>query len=241
MMALGTLNARVRPLIERLDQMSLRERALVFAAGVAAIYCLWQMLLMDPMIARTKAAETRLNVAREKTQMVDQASAAAVQDPAVAAAVRNRALQRRLHDLDVELGKSAQGYVSPARMTDMLRQMLAGQRGLRLVSLANLPPRSLSRTTTTMDGAQPGSGDGVARDPAAAKKELSKDPGPFLHPVEIVVDGDYLAVVDYLHALEQLPYQIHWDRVEVDARQSPANRVRIVIGALSLSPDWLTV
>jgi len=239
MIALGTFNTRVRPLIERLDQMSLRERMLIFSAGVALIYCLWQVLLMDPLMVRTRAAESRLNSARDKILVVDQAGAVATQDPAVIAAARNRALQGRLRVLDRELATLAQGYVSPAHMTDMLRELLARQRGLQLISLTNLPPRSLSKARAeTAEGAAP-----VAASPAheEEKQELSKDRGPFLHPVEIVVEGDYLAMVDYLHELEHLAYRIHWDRVEVDARHSPANRVRIVIGALSLSPEWITV
>lgn len=241
MIALRALNSRVRPLIERLDQRSLRERALVFATGVALIDCLWQLLLMDPLMARARAAETRLNAVRDKTLVVDQAGAAVAQDPAVIAAARNRALKVKLRDLDAELARLAQGYVSPSRMIDLLREVLARQRGLHLVSLTNLPPRSLAKTSAVEDsGPVRGNPAGIA-DPGAAQQPQPKDPGPFLHPVEIVVEGDYLAVAAYLHELERLPWKIHWDRLEVDARHSPDNRVRIVIGALSLSPEWITV
>ena len=127
------------------------------------------------------------------------------------------------------------------RMIDLLREVLARQRGLHLVSLTNLPPRSLAKTSAVEDsGPVRGNPAGIA-DPGAAQQPQPKDPGPFLHPVEIVVEGDYLAVAAYLHELERLPWKIHWDRLEVDARHSPDNRVRIVIGALSLSPEWITV
>lgn len=234
MMALSTLNMRVKPLIERLDQMSLRERGLVFFVGVVIIYCLWQALLMDPLVAHARAAEHRLNGARERILAVDQAGAALVQDPAIAAAMRNKALQQRLRELDQELATLAQGYVSPSKMAGMLRAMLAGQQGLRLLSLKNLPPTSLSRPA-------PAAGDSPPGVDIAVTQLDAKDRGPFLHPVEIVVEGDYLSVVTYLHALENLPYQLHWERVEVDAREYPGNRVRIVVGALSLSRQWMTV
>jgi MSHA biogenesis protein MshJ len=242
MIALGALNSRVRPLIERLDQRSLRERALVFATGVALIYCLWQLLLMDPLMARARAAESRLNAVRDKTLVVDQAGAAVAQDPSVIAVARNRALKTRLRDLDAELARQAQGYVSPSHMIDMLREVLTRQRGLHLVSLTNLPPRSLAKTDPREQSGTVREGHPTTiADPGAARQPRSKDPGPFLHPVEIVVEGDYLAVAAYLHELEQLAWKIHWDRLEVDARHSPDNRVRIVIGALSLSPEWITV
>lgn len=231
MIALNTMNMRVRPMVERLDRMSLRERGMIFAVGVVALYCIWQVLLMDPLLKRTHLAEQRLNGARDKILAVDEAGVAFAQDPAVVALIRNRALKHRLDALDADLGSAARGYVSPARMTDMLREMLAGQHGLHLVRLENLPAQSLSATAK-----EPG-----AVETPVQKAEKDADQGPFLHPVEMVVEGDYASIVAYLHALEKMPYQIHWQRVELTAGEYPNNRVRIVIGALSLSRQWISV
>jgi MSHA biogenesis protein MshJ len=123
------------------------------------------------------------------------------------------------------LQSAAQGYVAPERMTEMLRAILAEQHGLKLVSLANLPVESLSQAA----GAKPDA-------PIAPN-----DRGPFLHPVEMVVEGDYGSVVAYLRALEGMPWRIHWRKLELTAGDYPVNRVRIVIGALSLSRDWISV
>ena len=60
-------------------------------------------------------------------------------------------------------------------------------------------------------------------------------------PVEIVVEGDYASVVAYLRAVESLPWRIQWRKLELTAGEYPVNRVRLVIGALSLSRDWLSV
>lgn len=228
MTPITTLSLKLRPLIERIDQLSLRERALIFGGGVALIYVAWQALLMDPVTLRTRAAEQRLVEVRHRGQLADEAGLAASQDPAVAAAGRNRALAERLRSVDAELAAAAQGYVAPEKMTELVRGLLASQQGLKLVSLRNLPAESLSRPAAEA-GAAP------AADAASA------DRGPFLHPVEVVVEGDYLSVVTYLHELEKLPWRIHWQRLELLAGDYPTNRVRIVIGALSLSRDWMAV
>ena len=110
-------------------------------------------------------------------------------------------------------------------MTEMLRELLAAQHGLMLVSLANMPVESLSPPA----GETPGG-------PIAIDNR-----GPFLHPVEMVVQGDYASVVAYLRALEAMPWRIRWQQVELTAGDYPQNRVRIVIGALSLSRYWMTV
>jgi MSHA biogenesis protein MshJ len=223
--------ARTRPLIERLDRQSLRERALVFGAGVALIYMAWQMLLMDPLTRRAHVAEQHLTDLRQRVEAADAASTAAAQNPAIAAAMRNQALKQRLAQVDTLLAEAARGYVSPDRVAELLRELLASQHGLTLISLRNMPVESLSRPAAAAE-ALPGS---------AAAAPDAVDRGPFLHPVELVVEGDYLSVVAYLQALEQLPWRMHWERLELKVGTYPANRVRIVIGALSLSRDWMSV
>jgi len=223
--ALQSVLGRARPLIERVDALTLRERVIIFGAGVTLVFIAWQTLVMDPLAGRARLAEQRLAQVRDQTNVIDQVGAASADDPTVKASLRNHALAERLAALNGELGSISQGYVAPERMTELLRALLAEQHGLRLVSLANLPVESLSQP----DGAK---GDAPLAD---------DDRGPFLHPVEIVVEGDYASVVDYLRAVEKLPWRIHWRKLELTAGEYPVNRVRLVIGALSLSRDWLSV
>jgi MSHA biogenesis protein MshJ len=221
------LTHRLSMVAARLDALSVRERAIIFLAGVTLIGLAWQTLLMGPLTIRERAAELRLGDARRKLDDVEKLGSAAnaAADPLLAALSRNQALQNRLTALDAELRSAAQGYVGPERMTDLLRRILADQHGLTLVSLANLPVESLARI--------PG-----ATDAAVANR---KDIGPFLHPVELVVDGDYASLVAYLRALESLPWRIQWQRLELRAGSAAQSRVRIKIGALSLSHDWMSL
>jgi MSHA biogenesis protein MshJ len=223
--ALAGFFNKLRPFIERIDALTLRERVIVFGAGVALLYVFWHTVLIDPVTARAKIAEQRLAETRRQMAVIDQIGIAATQDPAVAAARSVQALTQRLAALDAELNSAAQGYVAPERMTEMLRELLAEQHGLTLVSLANMPVESLSMPAGTKAGAA------VPID----------NRGPFLHPVEMVVQGDYASVVAYLRALETMPWRISWQQVELTAGDYPQNRVRIVIGALSLSRYWMTV
>jgi MSHA biogenesis protein MshJ len=226
---------RLTLLGQRLDALSLRERGLIFAAGVTLVYIAWQTLLMDGLNKRTQIAEQRLSEARQHLAVLANADAGASANPLTAAAARNAALRARLGSLDADLRAAASGYVAPEKMIDMLREILAGQHGLKLVSLANLPVQSLAQVN------EPGATSaGAGAAPAAEAVLDDKDPGPFLHPVEIVVDGNYVDVVAYLRALEALPWRIHWQRLELKSEDS-GNRVRIVIGALSLSRYWMSV
>jgi len=253
--ALRALPARLRPLVERLDALAVRERALLFLGGVVLICLAWQSLLMDPLSVRTRLAQQQLTETTQSMQALEQTGAAAVGDPLVAAAGRNQALIGRQAQLDGELKTLAQGYVSPERVAELLQQILAGQHGLKLIRLANLPVESLSRAETNdadpaaaggssghaaAVGTRTGSaGAGGGAEPPAAIP--ASDRGPYLHPVEIVVEGDYASIVAYLHALEDLPWRIHWQQLELSPGPDAVNHVRIVIGALSLSRNWMSV
>ncbi len=219
---------------QRLDALSLRERGLIFAAGVTLAYIAWQSLFMDGLNKRAQLAEQQLSEARQHLAALAEADASASADPLNAAAARNAALRTHLAALDAELRAAASGYVAPEKMVDMLREILSGQQGLKLVSLANLPVKSLAQANTPV-AASAGAGA-----PAAEVVLDDKDPGPFLHPVEIVVEGNYGDLVAYLRALEALPWRIHWQQLELKAGDS-GSRVRIVIGALSLSRYWMSV
>jgi len=232
---------RLTALFERVDHLSLRERALVFGAGMALVYVAWQLLLMDPLVKRVHASEQRLVEARARLDNAELAGSAATQDPAFLAAARNAALSGRLATLEAQLGAAARGYVSPTHVVELLRDLVAKQAGLHLVSLRNLPAESLAKPATdtaTIGTVGAAGAAGAAGGPAGGN---DADSGPYLHPVELVVEGDYLSVIDYLKTIESLPWRIHWQRLELRSGVYPSNRVRIVIGAFSLSKDWINV
>jgi MSHA biogenesis protein MshJ len=225
MTVFNTLVNSLATLAERLDALSLRERGLIFGGGATLIYVAAQTLLMGPIATRAQHAEQRLAAAHQNMAAIDAAAAGAANDPSVAAAARNGALKGRLALLDSELHAAAQGYVAPERVAELLREILTRQQGLQLVSLSNLTVESLSHPPAA----------------AAGVDVPADDRGPFLHPVEMVVEGDYASVVAYLRALEAMPWRIHWQQLELTAEEYPINRVRIVIGALSLSRDWMSI
>jgi MSHA biogenesis protein MshJ len=217
---------RVVPAMERYNQMSLRERALIFGATLVLTFMAWQLLLMDPLAARAAAAGQKLAESQQRAAASDAAGEAATASPAVTAIARERALRERSAKLQQDLAEASRDYVPPERMMDVLRQLLLAQHGLRLISLRNLPAESLASAR------KPGkAGDG----------KDAVDHGPYLHPVEIEFEGDYASVVAYVHALDGLAMRVRWRELAVTAKSYPLNRVRIEIATFSLSRDWMTV
>ena len=64
---------------------------------------------------------------------------------------------------------------------------------------------------------------------------------PYVHAIEIVIDGQYADILDYLQALEALPWKFRWNSLDLSTTGYPRNRVRIELSTLSLDSTWLGV
>lgn len=197
---------------ERIDALSLRERLLVLAALAALLFTAWQTLLMDPLEARRRQADSRLASLRDGGG--DEADIAA--HALTAALERERALRGRLEHLRGEIRKASGAVVPPSQMTAVLQEVLSRQRGLTLHSLRKLPPAPVI----------PAEGDAAPQP-------------PFMQPLELVVDGDFASISAYLRDLESLPWGLYWRALDIDASGWPRNRARIEIGTLSASTAWM--
>jgi MSHA biogenesis protein MshJ len=62
-----------------------------------------------------------------------------------------------------------------------------------------------------------------------------------VHAIEIVIDGEYADILDYLSALEALPWKFRWTSLDLSTAGYPRNRVRIELSTLSLDSTWLGV
>jgi MSHA biogenesis protein MshJ len=135
--------------------------------------------------------------------------------------------------LDARIADTASGFVSSQRMIEVLNDVLDRQGRLELVSIRNLPVVSLAPPRAPDPAA------GEALSPPTDDTELGLP--PFVHPIEIVIDGQYTDIVAYLAALEALPYKFRWSSLELVTTGYPRNRVRIVLSTLSLDSTWLGV
>jgi MSHA biogenesis protein MshJ len=200
----------------RFKKLSVRERVLVLAASLAVLFVLWNVTLMEPLDRRRDALQQELTTMQDAmAATADAAEAAQAADPLSVAFSKQQRLQMELSEVNAQLAKQSAGLIEPQHMADVIHEVLSRQHGVTLVSLKNLPPQCL------------------AKDPSQA--------GPYLHPVELIVDGNYLDVLAYLHALEALPYRFFWRVLELKTTEYPVNRVRIELGTLSMDREWIGI
>ena len=227
--------------VERFNRLSLRERALVSAGIVAILVLAWDSLLMKPLDAKRTALNAQIISAAETSDTTNAAESNG--DPLTQALAHEKELHTQLDGVNAALSASSAGLVDPRRMSEVLRDLLAQQHHLRLVSLKNLPVRSLIARQKSGPATPVAGGDisQPAVSPTDAQEPESLESGPYIHPAEVIVEGSYMEVLAYLHTIEALPWHFYWQRLELQSGEYPATRVRIELATLSMEKEWLGV
>jgi len=63
----------------------------------------------------------------------------------------------------------------------------------------------------------------------------------FRHGLRLELEGSYLDFLDYLDAVERLPWQLYWGTLSLNTQEYPRNEISIEIFTLSLDEDWIGV
>ncbi len=213
------LPANAARLLARFDALATRERVLVAAAVLVCTVLAWVTLFLDPLTARQGALGAELATLQESMlRTAESIETADASDPTVQAQREKRRIEAQLTTVNAQLAAQSAGLIPPERMVHVIHDVLSRQRGVTLVSLHNMPVSTLVPAT-----------------------EGAESAGPYVHPVEIIVEGTYLDVLTYLHALEALEWRFYWRLLELESTTYPRNRVRIELSTLSLDRDWLGV
>jgi MSHA biogenesis protein MshJ len=232
----------ISEMFARFDRMSARERLLVTGATLVATVMLWTLAFMDPTSAQQRALNAELITLQESMAAAAKSMQASVtDDPTLLAQRQEEQLQKQLATIDAQLASKSAGLIAPERMVQVIHDVLSRQHGVTLISLHNAPVASLVPPTAQppASSAGPVSPAGTAGPVSAASP--ASFAGPYIQPVEIVVEGSYLDVLAYLRALENLEWRFYWRLLELETTAYPVNRVRIELSTLSLDKDWIGI
>jgi MSHA biogenesis protein MshJ len=59
--------------------------------------------------------------------------------------------------------------------------------------------------------------------------------------MRVELKGRYFDIVEYLKALEGLPWKVFWGEVSLESDKYPISKVSLVIYTLSRYPGWIGV
>ena len=218
----------------RIDDMSLRERAMIFAAAGFVVISLINSILLDPLLAKQKILSAQVIQQQEKMKELQAAIQSLLQarrdDENSPLRMRSAQLKQQLHDLDGYLQNRRSRLVEPDKMAGLLKQVLGKNGGLQLVEMKTLPVSLLIEKPEAENGA----GQAAAHDHDGQKQI-------FKHGVQISVRGGYLELLRYVSALERMPAQMFWGEVSMKVEQYPYSVLTLTLYTLSLDEIWLTV
>lgn len=226
-----------KKLADKVDSMSLRERALIFAAAAFMLVSLIMTMFLDPLLAKQK------KLSAEVVQKQEQMKSIIAQINALLEAKKadeNSPLRQRLAqikqqiaDAELYMQSRRERLVAPEKMGEVLEQVLRKNGRLQLVNLQTLPAAPLIEKT-----AKPGK-------ERAAKAEkadptIVPDKQVFRHGVRIAVRGSYMDLLAYLTDLEKMTAQMFWGEADMDAAY-PEATLTLTLYTLSLDKTWLQI
>lgn len=232
---------QLKKIAEKIDSLSLRERAIVFIAIIVVIYTSWNSFLMDPLELEHKKIITNLSKKNAErlvlvTSLQDSMKQNEV-DPDAENILKLKSLRSKLINIQADLESSTANLVSPKDMPKILETVLHKTGGLTLNNLRSLGVTSLI-TKVQVEG-------DVAVNEAVATSDskLTADniDNAYKHGLRIEFTGDYLTTLEYLKSLEELEWGFFWDSFELNVNEYPEAKTSVEIFTLSLREEWIGV
>lgn len=216
-----------RKIADRIDALALRERLMVFVMMAVMLITPINLFLLDPLRTQQKnllqeRAAHQQEIDGLQAQLTGMTSNPQV-DPDLENRNRLRELKRRIDELEVPLETAQQSLVSPEKSAFLLGELLAQNPRLRLISLKTLP------ATTALEN---------KTDPAKGGTSTSL---VYRHGMQMIVEGNYHDLQQYLAALEKLPWRMVWGEAELKVDEYPKIVLSLTFYTLSLEKIWLSV
>jgi MSHA biogenesis protein MshJ len=191
-----------------IDEMPLRQRAMLFATISLLVAVFVHVALIDPLlqtqkrlIERSARDQSQLVAVRAQLEGVLREQQGGPKDPEQIALLE---LEARLAEVEKALATRKDAFVGPSRLPELLKDLLGPARPVHLESLRTLPG--------------------------------TRVPGPaelYRHGVEITLRGTYFDLMQYLADVEKLPAPILWGPVEMQVEQYPEVRLSLQIQTMS--------
>ena len=232
MKTLSTFNASLMHAARHFTQRTPRERILMLTVALAAVYVIADLSFLTPHHRQLRqwkmqTEEQRSEIAKINSQLASLSQQLASQSPAAREAELQE-LQRIISEADALLSNDDGGAL---RLSALLETMLRTTPGLKLVSLKTLP-------VVPLLPAGPQAKDGTPLKPAVPVTGKRNDVEPAVvtvhqHGVDIVIQGNFLALLPYLEKLRRYPRRLFWIAASLEVVQHPDALLHLTLTTLS--------
>ena len=200
----------------RFNTLSQREKLMTSAAAIALLWAGWDSLINQAMQHEQQRLHSEILALQTELltqqQLVQQADLSGISQKNQQQQLTQ--IRQSVENLKRQLGTGDKKFVPPELMANALRDILKQQGHLKLVKLETLPAAPFA---------------GQDNQPAWV----------YRHALKLILQGDFFSTLDYLKALETLPWRIHWDSIDYQVDAYPRAETRIQVYTLSFEQDWL--
>ncbi len=233
------IKQRVDEVCEKIDALQKRERAIVFAMVFAVVYAVVQWSLFDPMLKRHQNSDLRIENIQQQMRTLDQEKQLL---SAVIAAGPNRAREKELSDLQKQLARldgrlqaSTVALIPPTLMPEVLQEVLAEVKGLRLMAFENRQAIPLIEAKAAAGG----SSDIGAKQTQQAPSTDDDSKALYRHHFVLTLEGDYRSTLAFFKALEEKPWKLFWQELRYKVIKYPKAQIVLDVYTLSMQRDWI--
>jgi len=205
---------------EKLNALTTRERGIIFATLLVAVYMAFQLLVFDPLMAeRSRLIKLEADITKQIDRVrveIAEVIAESTFDPNKATREKIAKAEQKAEQYQQEILSITDKLIEPAQMSDVLASLLNKDSGLKLTSIRNLT-------------AEP------VRIGSAAGAEL------YQHRIQLELEGKYDQVSKYLAQVEALPEKVFWQNLAFQMDNYPVGRLSLEVYTLSTSKDLIGV
>ena len=223
---------KFRDAMRWVDEQPLRQRLLLLAAIGAVFFTLWDAVLMRSSELREEQAESDTALLKKQVKALELEAEATLKklasDPNLERRKRKVELERQLAELDAGFNERTADLIPPSEMVRVLKELLGRDSGLQLVRLESVPATALL----------------APDEESGSEGKVDLGSGPvrlFRHGLVLEMSGDYLSVLRYIQAVEQLPWKFFWESMSYQVQQWPMGLITLKLLSLSSEEGWIGV
>lgn len=205
---------------ERFESLTTREKVIVAATLLVALWSGWDSIFYQSVALKQKSLKQQLLSLNSQIDSQRQTATLLENSGDIDPNAQN---QKKLAELKAQYSRLQEQvmlgnkkFVPPQLMAKALSDMLKQNQQLTLIKLESLPPTTL----------------------LAAKQQHQPI---YKHGLLITFTGNYSDTVNYLEALEALPWAIIWDSLDYQVKIYPMAEITIRAVTLSFEKGWLGV
>ncbi len=202
------------------ESIGQQKRRLVLGSVMGVVLLMWSSVIYSPLKNSINTyrsdAETNNKTIAEMQKKLSEGKIAFSKDPDEEEKKVMRAIQIQIDAIDSRMHGVTTGLVDPKLMTQVLGQILRNDGGLTLLKMSSLEPVSVEQLT----------GD-IGSNLQTEKTAL------FRHGVVMKFEGTYHDVLNYLTAIEHLPWELFFGGLDYQVKTYPTAQVTLKIYTLS--------